>query len=161
MNIPKGFTQSAMKALVQAQICAAAMGQERMGTGHIVVGLCKGSDELTQCIVGDLSVQEIEREMVPKTVMEKPKPDPRKVSMLRMKIRENTTLQEARLELEELTSIVSRADGAMVSVYGKVCPGTVIRIDDVLLNVREEQFAVQFIKHVDKIHMERIVDSVF
>ncbi|MDY4541791.1 MAG: ATP-dependent Clp protease ATP-binding subunit [Candidatus Ventricola sp.] len=64
MNIPKGFTQSAMKALVQAQICAAAMGQERMGTGHIVVGLCKGSDELTQCIVGDLSVQEIEREVL-------------------------------------------------------------------------------------------------
>lgn len=64
MNIPKGFTQSAMKALVQAQICAAAMGQERLGTGHIVVGLCRGSDELTQCIVGDLSVQEIEREVL-------------------------------------------------------------------------------------------------
>ena len=53
-----------MKALVQAQICAAAMGQERMGTGHIVVGLCKGSDELTQCIVGDLSVQEVEQEVL-------------------------------------------------------------------------------------------------
>lgn len=53
-----------MKALVQAQICAAAMGQEKMGTGHIVVGLCKGSDELTQCIVGDLSVQEIEQEVL-------------------------------------------------------------------------------------------------
>ena len=64
MNIPKGFTQSAMKALVQAQICAAAMGQERMGTGHIVVGLCKGGDELTQCIVGDLSMQEVEREVL-------------------------------------------------------------------------------------------------
>ena len=53
-----------MKALVQAQICAAAMGQEKMGTGHIVVGLCKSSDELTQCIVGDLSVQEVEREVL-------------------------------------------------------------------------------------------------
>lgn len=51
-----------MKALVQAQICAAAMGQERMGTGHLVIGLCKGGDELTQCLVGDLSVQELERE---------------------------------------------------------------------------------------------------
>ncbi|MGN0774567.1 MAG: ATP-dependent Clp protease ATP-binding subunit [Candidatus Ventricola sp.] len=64
MNIPKGFTQSAMKALVQAQICAAAMGQEKMGTGHLVVGLCKGSDELTQCIVGDLSMQELEQEVL-------------------------------------------------------------------------------------------------
>lgn len=52
-----------MKALVQAQICAAAMGQERMGTGHLVIGLCKGGDELTQCLVGDLSVQELEREV--------------------------------------------------------------------------------------------------
>lgn len=52
-----------MKALVQAQICAAAMGQDRMGTGHLVIGLCKGGDELTQCLVGDLSVQELEREV--------------------------------------------------------------------------------------------------
>ena len=64
MNIPKGFTQSAMKALVQAQICAASMGQEKMGTGHLIVGLCKTNDELTACIVGDLSVQELEQEVL-------------------------------------------------------------------------------------------------
>lgn len=64
MNIPKGFTQSAMKALVQAQICAASMGQEKMGTGHLIVGLCKANDELTACIVGDLSVQELEQEVL-------------------------------------------------------------------------------------------------
>ncbi|MBQ8618623.1 MAG: ATP-dependent Clp protease ATP-binding subunit [Clostridia bacterium] len=64
MNIPKGFTQGAMKALVQAQICAASMGQEKMGTGHLVVGLCKANDELTQCIIGDLSVQELEQEVL-------------------------------------------------------------------------------------------------
>ena len=64
MNLPKGFTQGAMKALVQAQISAAAMGQEKMGTGHIVIGLCKSSDELTRCIVGDLSLQELELEVL-------------------------------------------------------------------------------------------------
>ncbi|MBQ4264711.1 MAG: ATP-dependent Clp protease ATP-binding subunit [Clostridia bacterium] len=64
VNIPKGFTQSAIKALVQAQICAAAMGQERLGTGHIVVGLCKSGDNLTQCILGDLSAQELEKEVL-------------------------------------------------------------------------------------------------
>ena len=64
MNIPKGFTQGAMKALVQAQICAAAMGQEKMGTGHLLIGLCRTNDELTQCIVGDLSVQELEQEVL-------------------------------------------------------------------------------------------------
>lgn len=64
MNLPKGFTQGAMKALVQAQISAAAMGQEKMGTGHIVIGLCKSNDELTRCIVGDLSVQDLELEVL-------------------------------------------------------------------------------------------------
>ncbi|MBQ7886311.1 MAG: ATP-dependent Clp protease ATP-binding subunit [Clostridia bacterium] len=64
MNIPKGFTQGAMKALVQAQICAASMGQEKMGTGHLLIGLCKANDELTQCIIGDLSVQAIEQEVL-------------------------------------------------------------------------------------------------
>lgn len=53
-----------MKALVQAQICAASMGQEKMGTGHLVIGLCKANDDLTQCIVADLSVQEIEQEVL-------------------------------------------------------------------------------------------------
>lgn len=64
MNLPKGFTQGAMKALVQAQICAASMGQEKMGTGHILIGLCKANDELTQCIVGDLPIQELEQEVL-------------------------------------------------------------------------------------------------
>jgi len=64
VNIPKGFTQGAMKALVQAQISAASMGQERMGTGHLVIGLCRVNDELTQCIIGDLSLQELEQEIL-------------------------------------------------------------------------------------------------
>ena len=64
MNIPKGFTQGAMKVLVQAQISAASMGQEKMGTGHLLIGLCKANDELTACIIGDLSVQALEQEVL-------------------------------------------------------------------------------------------------
>ena len=64
MNIPNGFTQGAMKALVQAQISAASMGQEKMGTGHLLIGLCKTNDELSACIVSDLSVQELEQEVL-------------------------------------------------------------------------------------------------
>lgn len=63
MNLPKGFTQGAMKALVQAQLSAAAMGKERIATGHLVIGLCKGGDEITHCILGDLNIQDIEREV--------------------------------------------------------------------------------------------------
>ena len=50
--------------MVQAQICAAAMGQEKVGTGHMLVGLCKGSDDLTRCIVGDLSIRDIEQDVL-------------------------------------------------------------------------------------------------
>lgn len=64
MNIPKGFTAGAGKAMVQAQISAASMGHEKMGTGHIVIGLCRANDELTRCLIGDLSVKEIEQEVL-------------------------------------------------------------------------------------------------
>ena len=53
-----------MKALVQAQISAAAMGHEKMGTGHLLCGFCRVSDELTRCILGDLTASEIEEEVL-------------------------------------------------------------------------------------------------
>ena len=40
LNVPNVFTQGAMKALVQAQISAASMGHEKMGSGHLLCGLC-------------------------------------------------------------------------------------------------------------------------
>jgi len=63
VNLPKGFTQGAMKALIQAQLSAAAMGKERIGTGHLLIGLCKSGDEVTRCILGDLPLEEIVREV--------------------------------------------------------------------------------------------------
>ena len=53
-----------MKALVQAQISAASMGHEKMGSGHLLCGLCRVGDELTRCILGDLTVGEIEEEVL-------------------------------------------------------------------------------------------------
>jgi len=50
-----------MKALIQAQISSAAMGRERIGTGNLLIGLYKSGDEVTRCILGDLSQQEIEQ----------------------------------------------------------------------------------------------------
>ena len=63
LNVPDVFTRGAMKALVQAQISAASMGYEKMGTGHLLCGLCRVSDELTRCILGDLTVNEVEEEV--------------------------------------------------------------------------------------------------
>ncbi|MBQ2991636.1 MAG: ATP-dependent Clp protease ATP-binding subunit [Clostridia bacterium] len=60
VNLPRGFTQGASKVMIQAQISAASMGHAKMGTGHILIGLCKVSDDLTRCILGDLSLKPIE-----------------------------------------------------------------------------------------------------
>ena len=48
LNLPKAFTQSATKAMAQAQICAATMGLSQVGSGHILLGLCRSADELTR-----------------------------------------------------------------------------------------------------------------
>ena len=64
LNVPNVFTQGAMKALVQAQISAASMGHEKMGSGHLLCGLCRIGDELTRCILGDLTAGEIEEEVL-------------------------------------------------------------------------------------------------
>ena len=63
LNIPNAFTQGAMKALVQAQISAASMGHVRMGTGHMLIGLCRSGDELSRSVLGDLTFKEIEEEV--------------------------------------------------------------------------------------------------
>lgn len=60
MDFPNGFTKGAMKALMQAQISAASMGHERMGSGHLLIGLCRAGDELTRCMVGERGVKQIE-----------------------------------------------------------------------------------------------------
>ena len=54
LNLPKAFTQSATKAMAQAQICAATMGLSQVGSGHILLGLCRSADELTRCLIGDI-----------------------------------------------------------------------------------------------------------
>ncbi len=46
---------------MQAQISAASMGHEKLGTGHLLIGLCRCTDDVTQCLLGDLSEQQVER----------------------------------------------------------------------------------------------------
>ncbi len=62
--MPKAFTQGAMRVLIQAQISAAAAGHEKMGTGHLLVGLCRSGEDLSRCVLGELSVKEIESEVL-------------------------------------------------------------------------------------------------
>ncbi|MBE5900992.1 MAG: DUF342 domain-containing protein [Lachnospiraceae bacterium] len=107
----------------------------------------------------DEKIKEIDKENSRKSVMDRPKSDPRKVSLLRSKIHENSVLQEDQLEKEELESVIARAEGANIQVLATVHPGTCVRIDESRLDVKTEQFSVKFVKRVDKIHMERITEA--
>lgn len=64
MNVPKGFTTGASKVLIQAQIGSASLGHEKMGTGHIVMGLCRTGDELSRCVLGDLTYEQIQQAVI-------------------------------------------------------------------------------------------------
>lgn len=109
----------------------------------------------------DEKILEIDHINAQKTLMDKPKTDPRKVSLLRMKIKENSTLQTDRLEREEIEELVRRAEGAKVVVHGTVYPGTVIRIDELYHTVNDEQGGIEFVKYTDRIRMERIEEDFF
>lgn len=63
LNIPKSFTQSSANALAQAQISAASMGFERMGSGHLLIGLCRINDDLSRCLLEDLTSKDVEEEV--------------------------------------------------------------------------------------------------
>ena len=62
LNVPNVFTQSASKALVQAQLSAASMGYERFGSLHLLIGLCKCGDDLARLLLGELTVKDLEEE---------------------------------------------------------------------------------------------------
>ena len=63
LNIPKSFTQNTANAIAQAQICAASMGYERMGSAHLLIGLSRVSDDLTRCLLDDITSKDIEEEV--------------------------------------------------------------------------------------------------
>lgn len=108
----------------------------------------------------DSQIAEIEAKEAQRSVIEKPKPNPRKVSLLRMKIKENASIQGDRLELETLTDIVSRSQYAMVVVNGMVYPGVTIKIDDLVLEVKDPHKSINFVKHGESIRMEEIIDKI-
>lgn len=103
-------------------------------------------------------IAEIEKKEKAKSVVDKPKSDPRKVALLRMKVKEATNLSQDKEEMSELNEIVSRAQGAQIVVFGDVYPGTTIRIDDIAVGVKDIQQSIKFVKEGDHVHMVRNED---
>ncbi len=104
----------------------------------------------------DEQMKKLDQDSISKIAMERPKKDPRKMSLIRKKIRENTILQENQLEIEELEEIIRKAENADITVTGSIFPGTNVRIDDLRLQIKEQQDCVQIIKYMERIRLERL-----
>ncbi len=85
--------------------------------------------------------------------------DPRRVSLLRERIRAEATLAADKAELAKLEHDVERSQYAMIQVLHTVYPGVDVGIDSMKVRVKEQQDRVEFVKRQGKIVMVRIDDT--
>ncbi len=79
------------------------------------------------------------------------KDDPRRVTLLRIKIRDTATLAHSKEEAKQLRNLIESASGACVTVLQGTYPGAVIQIEDTKLLVQNYVKAAEFYKLQDKI----------
>lgn len=77
--------------------------------------------------------------------------DPRRMSLLRVRIRDNALLSADEAETKKLRNLVERARGARVSVINEVFPGVNICIDEERLVIKNNAKNVEFYRLEDKI----------
>ena len=70
--------------------------------------------------------------------------DPRRMALLRIRIRDVASLAEAENEFEKLNELLIRAKGATVKILDKVHPGVRIVIDDERIKVPNEAANIEF-----------------
>lgn len=77
--------------------------------------------------------------------------DPRRMSLLRVKIQETATLASDEVEAKKMRSLVERGKGATVTVTHSVYPGVIVYIDDMRFSVNNFAQEIEFYKRPDKI----------
>lgn len=79
--------------------------------------------------------------------------DERRIALLRTKMTKQAEISTDTKELDRLNSIVERGKGATVRVLRDVYPGTKITIDQSVLQIKEEQRSIEFIKRQENVIM--------
>lgn len=79
------------------------------------------------------------------------KDDPRRVTLLRVKIRDTATLANSKEEAKQIRNLIESASGACVTVLRETYPGVVIQIEDTKLLVQNNVKSAEFYKLQDKI----------
>ncbi len=77
--------------------------------------------------------------------------DPRRMALLRARIRDLALIAEDEAEIRKMRELVERAKGAVVSVTHEIFPGTHICIDDAKMIVNNNATNIEFYRLDDKI----------
>lgn len=77
--------------------------------------------------------------------------DPRRMALLRVKIKDTAILANDEMEAKKLKQTVDRAKGACVTVWKEIYPGVLINIDDLKFTMKNIGKSVEFYKLPDKI----------
>lgn len=85
--------------------------------------------------------------------------DPRRVALLRERIRAEASLAGDKAELKKMEFDVERSQNAYIRVMNSVYAGTEVCIDSMKVRVKEQQDCIDFIKRNGKIIMSRIDDD--
>lgn len=88
------------------------------------------------------------------------KEDPRRMQLLRVKIRDEAVVAEDHVRLEELNEIVNRGKDATVKVYDTVYAGVTVKIMDQYAQMSDYQKRVEFSKTLTGIHMEVLDEPI-
>lgn len=91
------------------------------------------------------------------TKQEISKDDPRRMQLVKIKIRDTARLAAEKAKLSNLEKIIEESEGAKVLVLSKVNAGTEIGIDNIRVVLRDYYEHVEFVKRLNKIAMNSLV----
>ena len=84
------------------------------------------------------------------------KDDPRRMQLLKVKIRDTALLAADKAEFDNLNSVVARGAGASVYVLNRVYPGVEVAIGPYHVRVKEYQENIEFVRENETIRMKSL-----
>ena len=88
------------------------------------------------------------------------KNDPRRMQLLRERIKYIATINDEKAKAWELQELVEHAQHATVRVNHNVYPGVLVKVGDLLSNVKVQQGNLEFVKRADHIVMSSLDEKV-
>ncbi len=87
------------------------------------------------------------------------KEDPRRMQLLRVKIRDEALIAEERMKLDAMQAMIERGKNAKIIVGDTIYPGVTLSIADQHIEIKEAQSRVEIVCSPGGIRMERIDDT--